>query len=163
MVNILDSSVPRTVAFVRRLGGPAKAFIRPHAVQIVALLLTLSLYILCSGPEISKAERLELAQNIHFRQLALPEVAGPPHRSFRSLNPSLQRIVGWVSATGAAVALNDLDGDGLPNDLCYVDPRTDQVIVASVPGSPQRYPPFTLTAGPELYNPATMAPMGCMP
>ena len=34
---------------------------------------------------------------------------------------------------GAAVALNDLDGDGLPNDACYVDTRIDKVIVAPVP------------------------------
>src|SRR6185436_5278447 len=41
-------------------------------------------------------------------------------------------------------ALNDLDGDGLPNDTCYVDTRIDKVIVAPVPGTPARYQPFTL-------------------
>jgi hypothetical protein len=130
---------------------------------LAALALILTLYELSRLPEISRAERNELARNIHFKQTALPEVSGPPHHSVRSVNPSLQHIAGWVSATGAAIALNDLDGDGLPNDICHVDPRTDQVIVAPVPGSPQRYQPFALTTGPELYNPATMAPMGCLP
>ena len=31
---------------------------------------------------------------------------------------------------GASVAMADLDGDGLPNDLVNVDPRTDLVTVA---------------------------------
>jgi hypothetical protein len=61
------------------------------------------------------------------------------------------------------VALSDIDGDGLPNDLCYVDVRTDQVIVAPVPGTPQRYTPFVLDAAPLTYDASTMAPMGCLP
>ncbi len=31
----------------------------------------------------------------------------------------------WISATGSSAALADLDGDGLPNDLCRTEPRTD--------------------------------------
>jgi hypothetical protein len=58
--------------------------------------------------------------------------------------------------------LNDLDGDGLSNDVCYVDVRTDQVIVAPVPGTGMRYAPFALDAG-GLYRRETMAPMGCLP
>ena len=61
-----------------------------------------------------------------------------------------------------SVALNDLDGDGLPNDVCNVDPRTDSVTVAPAPGTDMRYEPFELNAG-ALYNAATMAPMGCLP
>ncbi|MDY7015145.1 MAG: CRTAC1 family protein, partial [Cyanobacteriota bacterium] len=75
---------------------------------------------------------------------------------------SLERHSAWISAVGAAVALNDLDGDGLPNDVCYVDPRSDRAIVAPVPGTAQRYQPFSLE--PSLpYDPSTMAPMGCLP
>src|SRR5436305_1587410 len=75
----------------------------------------------------------------------------------------MERISGWVSAVGAAVALNDLDGDGLSNDVCYVDPRTDQVILAPVPGTPARYQPFELDRSPLPFDAATMAPMGCLP
>ena len=42
------------------------------------------------------------------------------------------------------MALNDLDGDGLPNDVVYVDTRADRVIVAPVPGTGERYEPFAL-------------------
>lgn len=138
-------------------------FIRRHGARLLAIILALALYELARLPEISKAERNELARNIHFSNMALPEVPGPPLRSFRKVNPSLQHIAAWISSVGAAVALNDLDGDGLPNDVCYVDPRTDQVIVAPVPGTPQRYRPFTLDAGAALYNQSMMAPMGCLP
>ena len=37
------------------------------------------------------------------------------------MNPSLDNISGWISAVGAVVALNDIDEDGLPNDVCYID------------------------------------------
>src|SRR5262249_57843777 len=55
-----------------------------------------------------------------------------------------------------------IDGDGLPNDLCYVDPRIDQVVIAPAPGTPQgRYEPFVLQPGALPYD-STMAPTGCL-
>src|SRR6185295_13893983 len=45
------------------------------------------------------------------------------------------------------VTLADLDGDGFANDLVYTDPRTEQVIVEPVPGTPPRYAPFALAVG----------------
>ena len=101
----------------------------------------------------------------HFRfaRTALPELKGYTQRSVRAVSPSLQRISAWISSVGASVALNDLDGDGLPNDVCYVDPRIDKVVVAPVPGTPQRYAPFPLEPAPLRYDVATMAPMGCLP
>jgi len=63
---------------------------------------------------------------------------------------------------GAAVALADLDGDGLPNDLCHIDPRDDQVMIAPVPGTGERYAPFAVNLAALPYDPATMAPMGCL-
>ena len=61
----------------------------------------------------------------------------------------------------AHTALGDLDGDGLPNDLCDVDPRTDRVSVRPVPGTGARYPMFSLGTGTLRWD-ATMAPMGCL-
>jgi hypothetical protein len=138
-------------------------FLRRYAARLVAIALIFALYALAQLPEISKAERNALAKNIHFNRLPLSEVSGPAPRSFRQVNPSLQKITGWISTVGAAVALNDLDGDGLPNDICHVDTRTDQVVVAPVPGTAARYQPFVLDPGPDLYDRKTMAPMGCLP
>ena len=137
-------------------------FMRGNAAQIVALVVIGSLYMTARLPVITKAERIELSSSFQFSQRPLPEVPGLPHKSIRTVNPSLNRIAGWVSATGAGVALNDIDGDGLPNDLCIVDPRSDRVIVAPVPDTGARYRPFVLEAG-ELFDSATMAPMGCTP
>jgi hypothetical protein len=138
------------------------AFIRRYAARFAAVALIFALYGFTRLPEISKAERQELAKNIHFKRLALSEVSGPAPRTFRPVNPSLRNITGWISTVGAAVSLNDLDGDGLPNDICNVDTRTDQVVVAPVPGTTARYQPFTLDPGPDLYDRQTMAPMGCL-
>ena len=138
-------------------------FLRKHAKQIVALMLTGVLYGMTRLPELGEEERAEMAGRFRFVASPLPELPGRSHRTVRLVHPSLKKISAWISAVGAAVALNDLDGDGLPNDVCYVDPRTDQVIVAPVPGTPPRFAPFELDASPLPYDSQTMAPMGCLP
>jgi hypothetical protein len=139
----------------------AQAF-RSYAARFTAVGIICALYLLARQPELSTAERVRLASGFAFRSFTLPELPGRPQQAIRTVNPSLRGIAGWVSATGAAVALNDLDGDGQPNDLCLVDPRTDLVMVAPVPGGQARYEPFPLDAG-DYYRRATMAPMGCLP
>ena len=64
---------------------------------------------------------------------------------------------------GAGVALADLDGDGLANDVCNVDPRSDRVTLAPVPGTGERYGLTTLEPVGLPYDTRTMAPMGCKP
>ena len=139
------------------------SFFYRHARRILALGLVACLYLLARLPELSNSERSQLAAQFRFQKSVLPEVSGPQRRTVRPVNPSLRRIASWISSVGAAVALNDLDGDGLPNDVCYVDTRTDQVIVAPVPGTPPRYQPFALNPAPLLFDRDTMAPMGCLP
>lgn len=136
--------------------------LRTNVARIIAVAVIAILYVFARPPAISEAERLELAGGFRFTSYPLVELPGTPHKSIRVVNPSLRRIAGWVSATGAGVALNDLDGDGLPNDLCSVDPRTDQVMISPAPSTGDRYEPFILNAA-ALYDPAIMAPMGCIP
>src|SRR5215216_2695399 len=114
-----------------------KINLRQHAARLVALGLIFALYGLTRLPEISNAERHRLAESFSFRRLPLPELAHQKYQSVRQVNKSLERISAWISSVGAAVALNDLDEDGLSNDLCYVDTRTDQVVLAPVPGTSQ--------------------------
>jgi len=102
-----------------------------------------------------------VAARFEFAGSPLPTAGAPTHKSVRTVNPSLAHISAWISSVGAAVALGDLDGDGLPNDFCSVDPRSDQVTIAPVPGTPPRYAPFSLD-GPDDHDP-TIAPMGCVP
>ncbi len=133
-----------------------------HARRLAAIALLGALYLLARLPDIGPTERAALARRFQFERAVLPAVPGPEIRSVRPVHPSLRHISAWISSVGAGVALNDLDGDGLPNDLCYIDVRTDQVIVAPVPGTGARYAPFALEPGP-LFHRDTMAPMGCLP
>jgi hypothetical protein len=134
--------------------------IRRHAARLTALLILLTLYGFARSPSPPTDERA-LAAQFHFERIVLPAPAAPA-RNVRNVHPSFYNHAAWVSAIGAAVALADLDGDARPNDLCSVDPRADQVLVAPVPGTSQRFPAFLLKPDGLPYNPRTMAPMGCM-
>src|SRR5437899_10051791 len=130
---------------------------------VSAILILIGLYFATQLPDVSARERSNLTSHFQFQRSALPQVPGYTQKTIRAVNPQLARLSAWVSSVGASVAMNDLDGDGLPNDLCYVDTRTDQVIVAPVPGTPPRYKPFVLDPNPLAYDSNTMAPMGCLP
>jgi hypothetical protein len=137
--------------------------LRPYLARAVVLAAVFAIYGFARLPEISSSECRALASRFSFNRLQLPELNGRPRRLSRVVHPDLERVSGWVSVVGAAVALNDLDGNGLPDDVCYVDARTDQVVVAPVPGTAQRYAPFELDPSPLRYDANTMAPMGCLP
>jgi hypothetical protein len=142
--------------------NPGPSRLRRAVNLLVALVLVGTLYVLSQLPALSGAEAEAIAARFRFEKLPFPEPAGFPHKTVRRVHPSLAHLSAYVSAVGAAAALGDLDGDGLPNDLCYVDPRTDQVVVAPAPGTPRdRYEPFVLQPGPLPYGP-TMAPTGCL-
>jgi hypothetical protein len=136
--------------------------LRRHAVRLTAVGLVFVVYGFARVPAAPEPELAALAGRFRFAPAPLPTLGGTP-ATIREVNPSLRRIAGWISTVGAAVALHDIDGDGLPNDLCYVDTRFDKVIVAPVPESPARFRPFTLDAAPLPYDAATTAPMGCLP
>lgn len=136
---------------------------RRHAAKLTAILLVVGVYGFARMPETSESELAKLAEEFRFSAAPLPTLNGETPKTIREVNPSLRRIAGWISSVGAAVALNDLDGDGLPNDVCYVDTRIDKVIVSPVPGTPARYQPFALDPITLPYDRATMAPMGCLP
>jgi hypothetical protein len=138
--------------------------LRRFAAALVALAVIGFTFGMARYPTLPAAERSKLAARFKFDRMPLPEVAGhPPYKYIRAVHPSLSRISAWVCSLGAAAAMEDLDGDGLPNDLIYSDPRTGLVTVAPVPGTGNRYAPFTLNPAPLPYDAATMAPMGIVP
>ena len=79
------------------------------------------------------------------------------------MHPSLEHLAGWINTLGAGIALDDLDRDGLPDDVVWVDPRFDSVFVGPVPGTGDRYEPFALDPAPNPPDERTTAPMGCVP
>lgn len=139
---------------------------KPYLSCLAALGLVVICYPFARVARLSSAEEVRLATRFSFRRFPLPEVSNhPPYKFLRQVHPSLERISAWVSSLGAAATLADLDGDGLPNDLIYVDPRTDLVTVAPVPGTGERYRPFSLdqsTWGHPAYNVSAIAPMGAL-
>jgi len=131
-----------------------------YAASLVAVATVAVLYGMAKPHEPPAEEMSTLAERFRFTRFELPGPATPV-REARAVHPSMERISAWVSAMGAAAALGDADGDGLPNDLCHVEPRTDRVSVMPVPGTGQRYPSFALHPAPLPYD-TTMAPMGCL-
>ncbi|HKU76636.1 MAG TPA: VCBS repeat-containing protein, partial [Pyrinomonadaceae bacterium] len=136
---------------------------RHHARTVAALLLVVGLFVaLRFALRINQNEVSAAAARFGFSRSTLPELPGPPIRNQRLVHPSLERVSAFVSTVGAAVALNDMDGDGVSNDACYIDTRTDQVIVTPVPGTGNRYSPFALVQEP-FFNRDRMAPLGVLP
>jgi hypothetical protein len=132
---------------------------------LVAAAIVITLYVMSRERALSTTESEEIVNTFRFSRTPLPEVANhPPYKYVRKVHPNVQHIRAYLSTLGAGVALGDLDGDGLPNDVGWVDPRTDQVICGPVPGTPARYDPFALEPGPSFpnWNPATMCPQGCL-
>jgi hypothetical protein len=133
--------------------------VRPHAARLVALIAILASYGVARRPALPEVIRQELASRFQFTRIAIDPLPGSPQRTVRAVHPALQRIQSWVSSLGASAALADLDGDGLPNDLCTVDPRSDLVVVQSVPGTGVRYPSFPLGSIDER---PWVVPTGCL-
>ncbi|HEY0728449.1 MAG TPA: CRTAC1 family protein [Pyrinomonadaceae bacterium] len=130
--------------------------------NLIAILLIVGLFVaLRVSLRVSEAEVTSAAARFGFSKTTLPELGGPPVRMQRLVHPSLQRVSAFVSTVGAAVALNDVDGDGVSNDACYIDTRTDQVVITPVPGTGDRYKPFALDQGP-LFDRDRMAPLGLL-
>lgn len=133
---------------------------------LAAIILVAVCYAFARLPTIDSREMTALAGRFSFKKHPLPEVAGhPPYKLVRQVHPSLERISAWISSLGAAATLADLDGDGLPNDLIHIDPRTDLVTVAPAPGTGERYKPFALDSSAwsnHSYELSTIAPMGAL-
>ncbi|HEX6717683.1 MAG TPA: CRTAC1 family protein [Pyrinomonadaceae bacterium] len=128
----------------------------------IAILLIVGLFVaLRISLHVSQTEIASAAAKFGFSKTTLPELADSPVRMQRLVHPSLRRISAFVSTVGAAVALNDVDGDGVSNDACYIDTRTDDVVITPVPGTGDRYKPFALNQGP-LFNRDRMAPLGVL-
>jgi len=133
-----------------------------QARTLVAVLLVVGLFVaLRVSLKVSEKEVRAAATRFAFSRSTLPELPGPPIRTQRLVHPSLKRVSAFVSTVGAAIALNDMDGDGVSNDACYIDTQTDQIIITPVPGTGNRYAPFALVQEP-FFDRDRMAPVGVL-
>ena len=105
-------------------------------------------------------EPQEVAARFSFASTTLDHRFGLPVKQTREVHPELRRIGPWIASVGAAAAMGDVDGNLKPDDTCYVDTRTNQVVVAAL--LTERYPPFVLKTPASVEDARTVAPMGCL-
>jgi hypothetical protein len=137
--------------------------VKQHAAKLVTGGIALACLALAipDGPDASHLA--DVGKRIRLDLVPIANIDNAkPWRRIRDVHPELVRADAWISSVGAGVALADVDGDRLPNDLCIVDPRNDSVTIMPVPGSGARFPAFLLDAPHDGYDPATVAPMGCL-
>lgn len=137
--------------------------IRRYAPRVAILAILVAIYGFARLPTLDTAQRKEVASRFSFAVTPLAAPAVDLDRTIRAVHPDYKPIAGWISSVGAGVALADVDGDGLPNDVCSVDTRIDQVLVQPAPGTGSRYAMFSLDPAPLPHDTRTMAPMGCVP
>ncbi|MBM7774521.1 hypothetical protein JOD54_004725 [Actinokineospora baliensis] len=138
-------------------------WLRRQLPGVIAVVLVVAAFTVARLPTSSAAEVDRLAQGYRFAPMSVAMPSGFPQQEIRKVNREYKDIDAWISSVGAAVALNDVDGDGLPNDLCVTDPRIDKVVVTPAPGAGSgRYAAFALDPAPLPMNPY-IAPMGCLP
>ncbi len=129
---------------------------------LFAVLLIGTLYVVARAPSASAEERDAVSSRYQFTELPIALPPGLPNNTVRQVNKDYHHIRSWISSVGAAIAVNDLTGAGVAQDLCLVDTRSDSVIVTPVPGTGARYAPFVLDPAPLPSGPG-VAPMGCTP
>ncbi|MGP3632794.1 CRTAC1 family protein [Streptomyces sp. 24-1644] len=141
------------------------SWLRKQAPGVIALVLMVGTFYAVKPAESSASEKAEMAESFNLKPMAISMPGGYQKQSVRKVNKAYKHIEAWISSVGAGVAMNDIDGDGLPNDLCVTDPQIDQVVVtpAPVPGRESTsYAPFVLDPAP-LPKSDIMAPIGCVP
>ena len=111
-------------------------------------------------PDEPAAEVERLAAHFRFDWQTLPPVPMPPGGVVFPINKTAAHMPFYIYQIGASAALGDLDGDGLPNDLCITDPRAKGAEVRPVPGTGNRYATFTLDFGP-YFDRTTQHPTVC--
>ncbi|SCF16339.1 Repeat domain-containing protein [Micromonospora haikouensis] len=144
------------------LGQRARSF----SPGIVAILLAASLFFIIDS-RVSVAGADEAATRYRFTEqpIAYPDGYDQlPKKTIRDVNPTYHKIRAWISSVGASIALNDLTDHGRANSMCFVDTRTNHVVVTYAPTAPKedQFAPFILDPAPLPID-DTMAPMACVP
>lgn len=137
-----------------------KAAVRNRLTAIVALGAVLLAAGAAREPAATPQELEMLAAPFAFEQEGIGDPVRAGDRRVREVNPALDHIQSWISSVGAGIAMGDVTGTGLPDDVCLVDPRADLPTVRSV-AQPAPYAPVVLDPAPLPYD-GTMAPMGCV-
>jgi hypothetical protein len=130
-------------------------------VQVTAVLVLVGLGLLARLPSSSRQEAKALAERFHFVRAPLPVTDEPFRYQVLDVNHNVTHLRHYLSTLTSSAAFGDLTEDGLPNDVCRTEMRTKQVVVAPVPGTGDRYPPFALDPG-ALVDAEASYPSKCL-
>lgn len=111
-------------------------------------------------PGVPAGEAANLATQFQFAWEEIPQPPTPAGGVVFPVNKTAQHMAFYFYQVGESAALGDLDGDGLPNDLCLTDVQTKSAMVRPVPHTGERYAPFTLEFG-KLLDRVTQYPSVC--
>ncbi|MBV9445834.1 MAG: CRTAC1 family protein [Streptosporangiaceae bacterium] len=145
----------------------ARRRVRKYTAGISAVALVAGLFYVAreAVASVPPGQAHQIAAGYKFKSMPIAMPAGyHPKQTVRQVNPAYAHLRSWISSVGAGIALTDLTGRNVADDLCIVDPRTDSVIVTYAPTAPasDRFTPFILNPAP-LPMDSAMAPMGCAP
>jgi len=139
-----------------------RAGCRSQARRVAAIALVVAAYRSAVPARTGDTDRDGLATQFAFASRAVAAPDADRGRSLRNVHPAYHHINAWISSVGAGAAVGDFDGDGLDNDLCLVDPRSDHPVIMPVPGTGARYAPISLVPPEGAERAETIAPMGCL-
>ena len=111
-------------------------------------------------PSPPPGEVARLAERFKFDWQFLPPAPMPAGGVVFPVNKTARHMQFYLNLIGASAALGDLDGDGLPNDLCLTDLRAKSMTISPVPGTGDRYARFAVDFGP-LFDRVTEYPSVC--
>jgi hypothetical protein len=111
-------------------------------------------------PSTPPGEVARLAAHFKFDWQYLPPAPIPEGGVVFPVNKSAKQLGYYLNMVGGSAAFGDLDGDGLPNDLCITDIRAKSLMVGPAPGTGNRYPRFSVDFGP-LFDRVTEYPSLC--
>lgn len=131
-------------------------------ISVVAVVISVAVVfgLLARQPHAASSEVRHLASRFDFALHPLPSPPMPAGGVVYPVNKTARHMQFYFYQVGESVALGDLDGDGLPNDMCRTDVRTKSAMVSPVPGTGDRYPSFVLEFG-KLFDRTTEYPSVC--
>jgi hypothetical protein len=134
---------------------------RKHNFQVVLVVVAICgvLAYLAQLPGVPPGEAARLSVHFKFAWQPLPPTPIPEGVVY-PVNKTARHMQFYFYQVGESAALGDLDGDGLPNDLCLTDVKAKTAIVRPVPGTGERYSPFALDFG-NLFDRVTEYPSIC--
>lgn len=145
------------------------SLVRRATPRFLAIGAVVFFYIVSQPPALRNNDLQRLVDEFSFQRHVLPVVAAGTPAQIRDVHPNLEHFAAWISFVGAAVTMGDLDGDGLPNDIAYVDTRYDEITVCPAPvgetgerANSPRYDSFLLRQSTLPFDARSTAPMGTL-